>query len=220
MKISTLGRSVTSVDELARELEHHPLGAVVGDLFGDVESLASASRTSRTSTSGAEAPAVRPTVVRLTEPIPVDVGGALDQPRGNPHPLCDFGKAKRVAAVGCSDDEHPLALVGDCLDRGLPVRGRVANILAARRADGWKARFKRSTIAAVSSTESVVWVRKARFARLGTRRRSDVIDRLDESDCAFGHLAKGPDHLRMTGMADEQDVATFLNQSFAPGGGP
>src|SRR5690348_6793344 len=39
VKISTIGSSVTSGDELARELEDHALGAVVGDFLGDLESL-------------------------------------------------------------------------------------------------------------------------------------------------------------------------------------
>src|SRR6476661_981326 len=37
VKISTSGSSVTSGDELARKLEDHPLGAVVGGFLGDLE---------------------------------------------------------------------------------------------------------------------------------------------------------------------------------------
>ena len=95
----------------------------------------SASTTSRTSTSGADAPAVIPTVRRLAEPVPIDVGCALDQARRDAHPLGDLGEAQRIAAVGRADHQHPLALRRDRLDRRLAIRGRVANVLAARRAD-------------------------------------------------------------------------------------
>ena len=79
----------------------------------------------------------------LAEPLPVDVGGALDQSRGNAHPLGDLGEPKRIAAVGRADDQHPLAFGGDRLDRRLAVRGRVANVLAARRANRREARLER-----------------------------------------------------------------------------
>ena len=69
-----------------------------------------------------------------------------------------------------------------------------------------------STIAEVSSTESVVWVRKARLASSGTLIRADVVDRLDEGDRARGHLAEGSDHFGVSGMADEEDVAAVLDQ--------
>jgi hypothetical protein len=39
VNISTSGSSATSGDEFAGKLEHHPLGAVVRDLFSDVETL-------------------------------------------------------------------------------------------------------------------------------------------------------------------------------------
>ena len=69
-----------------------------------------------------------------------------------------------------------------------------------------------STIAAVSSTDSVVWVRKARFAAVGTSidcASSTVSTRVIEPS---RNLAEGADHLRMAGMADEQDVPAFLDQ--------
>ena len=72
-----------------------------------------------------------------------------------------------------------------------------------------------STICAVSSTDSVVWVRKARFAAAGDADSRRVLDRLDQSDRARRHLAEGADDLGMPGMADEQDVAAFLDQPLA-----
>src|SRR6476469_6946883 len=40
VNISTWGRSLTSGNELARQLEHHPLRAVVGLVLGHVEAVA------------------------------------------------------------------------------------------------------------------------------------------------------------------------------------
>ena len=69
------------------------------------------------------------------------------------------------------------------------------------------------TTAAVSSTESVVWVRKARLAGVGTSTACGILDRLDEGHRSRRHLPEGADHLRMAGMADEEDVAAFLDQA-------
>src|SRR6185437_7169453 len=82
--------------------------------------------------------------------------------------------------------------------------------LRGARIDG-KRRFSASTMAAVSSTERVVWVRKARFSVPGTATTSasstvstSVIDPVGTSERA--------DHFGMTGVADEQDMPTFLDQ--------
>ena len=75
-----------------------------------------------------------------------------------------------------------------------------------------KRAFSASTIAAVSSTDSVVWVRKARLAVCRDAERWRVLDRLDEGHRSLGHLAEGADHFGMAGMADEQDVAPVLDQ--------
>ena len=161
-----------SGNQLARQFENHALGRVVGDFLADLEALGSASMTSRTSSSGAEAPAVRPRVARLAEPVPVDVGRALDQAGGDAHPLGDLGQPQRIAAVRRADHQHPLAFGGDRLDRRLAVGGGVANVLAARRAD----RRESAPSSARRSPPcrrptSVVWVRKARLAGSAPRAR-------------------------------------------------
>ena len=110
VKISTSGsRPCGSGDQLARQLEDHALGRVVGISSVTSKRSRSASTTSRTSTSGADAPAVMPSVCGCAEPVPVDVGGALDQPGRNAHPLGDLGQAQRIAAVGRADHQHPVA---------------------------------------------------------------------------------------------------------------
>src|SRR5689334_688116 len=75
VNISTAGRSLTSGDELARELEDHALGAVVGDLLGDIEPLGKrinhlANQYFRCGSAGSEADGLG-----LAEPFPIDVGG-------------------------------------------------------------------------------------------------------------------------------------------------
>ena len=64
----------------------------------------------------------------------------------------------------------------------------------------------------MSSTESVVWVRKARFAGVGQIDGGDVIYGFDERHRAGRDLAEGADHFRVPGMADEEDVPPVLDQ--------
>ena len=59
-----------------------------------------------------------------------------------------------------------------------------------------KRAFSAATIAAVSSTDSVVWVRKARLSVVRDVELGDVLDRLDQRHRPFGHLAERADHLR------------------------
>jgi hypothetical protein len=69
-----------------------------------------------------------------------------------------------------------------------------------------------ATISAVSSTDSVVWVRKARLSgSAGAIRSASSASRSASS--ALGHLAEGADHFRMAGMADEQDVPPAFSTS-------
>ena len=59
-----------------------------------------------------------------------------------------------------------------------------------------KRAFKASTIAAVSSTDSVVWVRKARLPGSASVELGDVLDRFDQRHRAFRDLAERADDLR------------------------
>ena len=125
----------------------------------------SASTTSRTSTSGAEAPAVMPSVRTPVEPGEIEVRAAADQPRLGALALGDLDQAQRIGAVRRADHQHRVAARRDRLHRRLAVGGRVADVLAARaRGSTGKRRRRMATISAVSSTESVVWVRKARLS--------------------------------------------------------
>ena len=114
---------------------------------------------------------------------------------GNADSLRDFGEPKRVAAVGGADHQHPVALWSDRLDRGLAVRGGVANVLAARRADGGKPRLQR-----LDHRRGVV-DRKRGLREEGEVRRlrkvetGDISHRLDERDRSGRNLAEGADHL-------------------------
>src|SRR5262245_52908810 len=72
---------------------------------------------------------------RCAQPLPIDVGGPLDQAGGGAAALGDLGKSQRVAAVGSADDQQPVAFGSDRLDRGLAVGRGVANVLAPRSED-------------------------------------------------------------------------------------
>ena len=64
-----------------------------------------------------------------------------------------------------------------------------------------------ATISAVSSTDSVVCVMKARLSGWATAIARASAARLDEAHGALGKLSHGPDHLGMAGVADQQDLA-------------
>ena len=73
-----------------------------------------------------------------------------------------------------------------------------------------KRSFSTATISAVSSTDSVVWVTKASFVGVARRKGARLGDGLDQADGALGELAHGPDHLRVAGMADQDDLQALL----------
>ena len=75
-----------------------------------------------------------------------------------------------------------------------------------------KRRRRIATISAVSSTDSVVWVRKARLSGSAGAIASASAAVSTRRHPPFRHLAERADHLGMAGMADEQDVAALLDQ--------
>ena len=149
----------------------------------------------------------------VPEPVPVDVRGALDQPGRNAHSLGDFGEPQRIAAVGSADDQHSLALGGDRLDRRLAVGRRVANVLAARRPDLREPRLearRRPPRCRRPTASSGSGRRGSPGSATSTDWASSTVS-IKVIDPA-GHLAEGADDLGMAGMADEQDVASVLDQ--------
>ena len=88
---------------------------------------------SSTSTSGAEAPAVTPSVPTLANRVPVDVGGALQQ-HGVRTAVApgDFVQALRVGGIGRANHDHGVDDGRDLAHRLLPVGGGVADVLLVR----------------------------------------------------------------------------------------
>src|SRR5437762_676698 len=81
VNISTSGRSLTSGNELARELEDHAFGRVVDHFLGDFETRAKrvddfADEDFRRRGSGGDSDGGR-----LAEPVPIDVARSLDEAR-------------------------------------------------------------------------------------------------------------------------------------------
>src|SRR4051794_29943481 len=100
VNISTSGSSLTSGDELARELEHHSLRRVTGFLLSYFKPLPERVDDFAPQHCGGGGAGGDPDRRRLSEPLPINVFGALDETRRNAHPLGDFGEAQRIAAVG------------------------------------------------------------------------------------------------------------------------
>src|SRR5262249_50265288 len=121
VNMSTRGMSVTSGYKLAWKLEDHPFRTVIGNFFGHGEPFGQRiedlpNQDFRSRSTGGETNSQR-----LSEPVPIDVGGPFDQAGGNPHPLSDLRESKRIAAVRGADDEHSATLRSDRLDRRLAI---------------------------------------------------------------------------------------------------
>src|SRR4029079_19527279 len=117
VNISTSGSSLTSDNELARQLEGHALGRVIRLLLGHfeagVECLYDLAH-EQLGRGGAGGEAERG---GMAEPLPVDVRRPLDQSRRHAEALRDLGEALRIAAVRSADHQHLVAFGGDSLDR-------------------------------------------------------------------------------------------------------
>src|SRR5262249_23136364 len=113
VNISTRGVSVTSGYKLAWKLEDHPFRTVIGNFFGHGDRFGKRIEALRDQDSGSGGPGGETTSQRLSEPVPIDVGGPFDQAGGNPHPLSDLRESKRIAAVRGADDEHSATLRSD-----------------------------------------------------------------------------------------------------------
>jgi len=206
MTITKLG------DQLARQFEDHPLGRVIGFFLGHIEPLPKRVddlADEKLGRRGAGGDSDRP---RLPEPFPVYTGGALDQPGGNAHALGHLGEAKRVAAVGCADDQHSVAVRSDSLDRRLPIGGGVADVLASRRSDGREAPLEKADDRRRVVDRQRRLGQKCKVVGVRNLDLGGILDGLDQGHGAGRHLAEGADHLGMAGVADEQDVAPFLSQ--------
>ena len=168
--------------------------------------------TSSTRISGAEAPAVMPSAADGAEQGPVDVLGALDQAHERTAgALRDLAQALRIGGIGRAHDDHGIDLRRHALHRapgGWSWRSRCLPCAGRRSRESAPSGPRRCR--RVSSTESVVWVMKARLSgSRGSKPRASS-DRLDQGDRALGQLAHGADDLGMAGMADEHDVAAAL----------
>jgi hypothetical protein len=84
----------------------------------------------RTSTSGADAPAVIPKRADAVQPVEIDFFRPLHKACGRTRPLRDLYQPKRIGAVRRPDHEHQVATPGNRLDRSLPVGRRVADVFA------------------------------------------------------------------------------------------
>ena len=73
------------------------------------------------------------------KPAPGDITRPLDEVRLRAAlALGNLDEAQRVRRIGRTDDEQRIDAVSDCLDRGLPVGRRVADVLLRGACYRWK----------------------------------------------------------------------------------
>jgi hypothetical protein len=164
--------------------------------------------TSSTSASGAEAPAVTAQPFNV---CPRDVPGSLDEAcRGAAGPFCHLDEAQRVGALWAADHEQAADLRRDGFDRRLAVRRGVADVFLVGADDARKAPAQDP-----DDRGRVV----DRERGLGDEGELSGVARHESFGigCCFdqGHgpvrqLPHGAYHLRVPGVADEQDLQAFL----------
>ena len=131
----------------------------VNSLTSTGPSRRSASITSSTSTSGAEAPAVMPTVSAPLNQSGFDLAAVGDQIARRAVLLADLAQAVGVGAVLGADHEDNVDQLGEFAHRGLPVLRRVADVARLRPDDvGEAAMQRRDDAARVVDADSVVCV--------------------------------------------------------------
>ena len=110
--------------------------------------------------------------------------------------LGDFAQALRVGGVRRADHDHRVDLAGDPLHRLLAVGGGVADVfLVRRRRCSGSARVRTATIAAVSSTDSVVCVIQASLSGSRGAKARGVglgLDQRDRAGAAAGPSCRPP----------------------------
>ena len=143
------------------------------------------------------------------EPLRADVADVVDQARARAQRLGDLAEPVRVRAVRRAQHQHQIHVVGELLDGGLAVLGRVADVVARRPEDGRE-----------PATEDLDHRPRVVHRQRGLREVGDLLgvlddqllrllDRVDDDDAA-GRLAQGPDHLVVVRVADEDDRAPLL----------
>ena len=171
--------------------------------------------TSSTRTSGADAPAVIAEARDIAEHVPVDIGGALHQHRARAAgAFGDFLQPQRIGGIRRAHDDHGVDLRRDQLHRLLAVGGGVADVFLVRTDDLRKARLQpRDDLRGVVDRErGLRHIGKLR--RIARGESVSVGNRLDQGGGARGKLPQGADHLRMSGMADQQNLTSAAPMNF------
>ena len=171
----------------------------------------SRSTTPLTSACGAEAPAVTP-ILACPPPTPSGFRRPHRQVCRYTLFLRDLAQPVGVGTVGGTHHQKDIASSGQRLDGILPVLGGIADIILARTLDRGKAFPQRSITHAVSSTDRVVWVTKARLSGSHDRKLHDVLRRLHQIHGAALRgvvLAHGTLHLWMALVPDQDAFASF-----------
>jgi hypothetical protein len=164
-----------------------------------------------TSTSGAEAPAVRPTRRPADKPGALQVGGPFHHVGRRAQALRQFAQAVAVAAGGAAHHDDHIHRRRHQLDGVLPVLRGVADVLLLGFAHVRKAALDLGQDLAASSTLSVVCVTTASLSPRGldvAHVFGHVFDQVD----AFAQLAHRAFDLGVPLVADHDELVAFLGQ--------
>ena len=148
------------------------------------------------------------------QPGKIDIFGALDKPGYGARALGDFDEAKRIGAVGRTDDEQHVTASSNRLDRCLPVRRGVTDILTLRADNPWKTALQRCDDIRRIIDRQRGLREESKIAAIGHLQIFGILDGFHQRHRALGHLAKCTDHFGVATMADKDDVAAGLYLSF------
>ena len=173
---------------------------------------ASCSITWRTSSSGAEAPAVRPTARLPANHSTLQVRRPVDQVAGHAGTVGQLAQAVGVGAGARAHHQQHVALLQQLLDRILAVLRGIADVLAPRRRQLREAPAqRRDDFRGVIDRERRLGDERQalRVAHLQLRHVGGALHQVDAPARRRIEASHGAFDLRVPRVADEDDVAAF-----------
>ena len=128
-------------------------------------------------------------------------------------PQTDLYQPHGIGRIARADHEQQLTAVGQLLHSVLPVGRGVTDVVLVRRGDARKASLQhRDDIGGVVHRQGGLG-HEGDVGDIHRLKRLGVLDMLDQANHAVGQLAHGSDHFRVTGVADQHDLAAGVEMA-------